>query len=66
MPPALNRLRAWYCAQTHHFKIQIKIQILAKKLDKRYYISNAKLRAMGWVQTIDFDAGLDSLLSNNP
>jgi len=34
--------------------------------DKRYYISNAKLKAMGWVQTIDFDTGLDSLLSNNP
>tara|TARA_B110000211_G_C13952687_1_gene496907 strand:- start:157 stop:1011 length:855 start_codon:yes stop_codon:yes gene_type:complete len=30
--------------------------------DKRYFITNEKLRALGWEQTIDFDTGLDDLL----
>lgn len=32
--------------------------------DKRYYISNAKLKALGWTQTVDFTIGVDSLVSN--
>ena len=30
--------------------------------DKRYFITNEKLKALGWEQTIDFDTGLDDLL----
>ena len=30
--------------------------------DKRYFITNKKLKKLGWVQTIDFDTGLNDLL----
>jgi dTDP-D-glucose 4,6-dehydratase len=31
--------------------------------DKRYYISNAKLKALGWTQTIAFESGVSNVLS---
>ena len=31
--------------------------------DKRYYISNDKLKALGWTQLIDFENGLKKLIS---
>jgi len=31
--------------------------------DKRYYISNCKLKALGWKITIDFESGIDELVS---
>jgi dTDP-glucose 4,6-dehydratase len=33
--------------------------------DKRYYISNQKLKDLGWRITIDFESGIKSLLSNS-
>jgi dTDP-glucose 4,6-dehydratase len=33
--------------------------------DKRYYISNDKLKQLGWEIKVDFDRGLDALLSEN-
>ena len=32
--------------------------------DKRYYISSNKLNKLGWFQTIDFNTGIDNLLSS--
>ena len=34
--------------------------------DKRYYISNQKLKDLGWNVTIDFNDGLDQLISSYP
>ena len=33
--------------------------------DKRYYISNEKIKNLGWNITVDFDNGLDSMTGNN-
>lgn len=32
--------------------------------DKRYYISNFKLKALGWKITVDFEKGIDDLISS--
>ena len=32
--------------------------------DQRYYISNQKLKDLGWVITVNFSNGLNSLIKN--
>ena len=50
--------------EVKEYKLKDKLEFVEDRPfnDKRYYISNDKLKALGWLQKLDFDKGLKNII----